>query len=632
MRGMVESADARPITPRILLAEAHAELRERLATLLGASFDVTAVSDLASALTAARHVRPDVVLAGLAPPGDRALLRALRAEPDTSGVPVILLSTPCDQTAAPGTAGGPDDYVVSPFTDQELVTRVQVQLRRHRRSGNAAPHAARDEHLHQMMHVDGVSIMLFDEEGTLLDANGYFLRMFGYSREQVSGRTLTWRHLTPDEHVEVRQHELQRLTQTGRLGPCEKQYLRKDGTLTWMLFASAHLGNGTFIEYCIDINERKRVEAALRASEERLRLIVDSASDYAIFTMDAEGRIESWNPGAERMFGWSEAEAVGRHGQMIFTPEDQRRGVPQTELALARRFGRAADERWHSRKDHSRFYASGVLVTLSSGSGPSGFAKIARDLTPRKQLEDALRLAHDSLEEQVARRTAQVKGLFNRVVAVQEEERRRIAADLHDQLGQQMTALRLHLQAAQTVDDAGVAQQQLAESRRLAEEIDRSIDFLTWDLRPPALDQMGLPPMLEGLVRGWSDRFGVAAEFVSHWNTSSRPNVVVEANLYRLTQEALHNVFKHAAASHVRVLLESRDGIALLLVEDNGRGFDAQDSMQRSSAGGLGLVSMRERANLMGADLTIESTPGVGTSILVQVPIRTRAENGGYGS
>ena len=152
-------------------------------------------------------------------------------------------------------------------------------------------------------------------------------------------------------------------------------------------------------------SERARAEGALRDSEERLKLVVDSAKDYAIFAIGVDGLIQSWNAGAERVFGWTETEAVGVHARMIFTPEDRARGAAEEEMRQAEQCGRAEDERWHLRRDGGRFYASGVLVPLKRGGLLTGYAKIARDLTERKQLEDALLRAQDELEQRVRDRT-----------------------------------------------------------------------------------------------------------------------------------------------------------------------------------------------------------------------------------
>jgi PAS domain S-box-containing protein len=394
-------------------------------------------------------------------------------------------------------------------------------------------------------------------------------------------------------------------------------------------------------------SERARAEGALRDSEERLRLVVESAKDYAIFTISLDGLIQSWNVGAERMFGWLETEALGQHARMIFTPDDRARGAAEEEMRQAAECGRAADERWHLKRNGDRFYASGVLVPLRPDGILTGYAKIARDLTERKQLEDALLRAQEDLEWRVRDRTAelartnrelaaevqerraaeaQVKALFRRLVTVQEEERRRIARDLHDQLGQPMTVLRMELDALESRSaDPLSFTAQAARIRGIAEELDRNIDFLTWDLRPAALDHLGLAAALAKLVNGWSERFGVAAEFGAAWPEGCRLSPETEANLYRLTQEALHNIAKHAAARHVSVLLERRADQAVLIIEDDGCGFVVDNVSTEPARGGLGLVSMRERATLVSGEFHIESAPGQGTSIYVRIPM-PRAE------
>jgi PAS domain S-box-containing protein len=143
-----------------------------------------------------------------------------------------------------------------------------------------------------------------------------------------------------------------------------------------------------------EIAHRKRVEQALREAEEYLRLMIESVKDFAIFTIDPGGRIVSWNPGAERVFGYPEAEILGRQFDVLFTPEDQAGGVPDREIATAIAKGRASDERWHQRKDGGRFFASGVVTPIFDEEIKlRGFTKIARDITERKQAEEAIREA-----------------------------------------------------------------------------------------------------------------------------------------------------------------------------------------------------------------------------------------------
>lgn len=138
---------------------------------------------------------------------------------------------------------------------------------------------AKEERLRRLFNIQVAGVLVFDATGTLIDANDAFLRMTGYSREEVAARALTWRGMTPPEYVAESERQLGLLAATGQIGPYEKEYFCKSGSRSWMLFAGASLGDGILLEYCIDINDRKRAEAALRESEERFRLMVQTVQD-----------------------------------------------------------------------------------------------------------------------------------------------------------------------------------------------------------------------------------------------------------------------------------------------------------------------------------------------------------------
>jgi PAS domain S-box-containing protein len=143
-----------------------------------------------------------------------------------------------------------------------------------------------------------------------------------------------------------------------------------------------------------DGTRERRLEEALRESEERFRRLVEAAKDYAIFMTDAEGRMTTWNEGAARLFGYEEGEILGRDGSVLFVPEDRESGAPERELGKARTEGRAEDERWHLRKDGTRFWASGFVRPILDEEGDLlGFSKVARDLTERKRAEEAVDVA-----------------------------------------------------------------------------------------------------------------------------------------------------------------------------------------------------------------------------------------------
>jgi two-component system CheB/CheR fusion protein len=379
----------------------------------------------------------------------------------------------------------------------------------------------------------------------------------------------------------------------------------------------------------LDISARVDAERRARTDEQRLRLLIDSASEYAILTMDQQARIDSWNAGAQRLFGYTAEDIIGKPSAVLFTPEDRAAGIPERELERAARQGVSEDERWHLRKDGSRFYTSGITTCLGEGA-TLGFAKIARDLTAQRDHARALKQAHEDLEKRVSRRTSEleaevarrtdaqthVRRLLARLITAQEDERARIARDLHDELGQQITALRLTLERVRRSAAPPPAVEEIDRALELAEKVNRAVDFLAWELRPAALDHLGLAAALPKFVQEWSVHYGIEAKTHTVGHLGGQLAQDAEITFYRVAQEALNNVAKHAHAGRVDVLLENRGESLVLVIEDDGVGFEVGSSSLEDR--GLGLAGMQERAALVGATLHIESTPGVGTSVFLR--------------
>jgi signal transduction histidine kinase len=263
------------------------------------------------------------------------------------------------------------------------------------------------------------------------------------------------------------------------------------------------------------------------------------------------------------------------------------------------------------------------------------------------QLEDnqqALRHAHDQLETRVRERTAELarsnqdlqveiaqrkrveearQHLLRRLVTAQEEERQRIARELHDQMGQYLTALMLGLQSLkETGECPSPAQERVGRLQELTDQLMQEAHRLARELRPAALDDLGLPTALRRYAEGWSRYSEVSVDFHSRELGTDRPPPPVETTIYRVVQEALTNVLRHAQAQRVSVLLEQGHDQALAIVEDDGVGFDAETVLTAPDAQGrLGLLGMQERVGLVGGTLDIESARGAGTTVFVRIPL-----------
>lgn len=398
-----------------------------------------------------------------------------------------------------------------------------------------------------------------------------------------------------------------------------------------------------FYSFVNDLTDLRRSEDALKFSRERMRVLTESFTDYAIFSTDTEGLIDTWNPGAEKIFGYRDREILGKSADILFTPEDNAKKIPSHEMTKARNEGRASDERWHIRKDGSTFFASGVLVPLYQNDTLTGYAKIASDLTERIQYEADLHQARTDLEARVASRTQALAetnavllkemeerakaeeerlGLLRKLFTIQEDERGRIARDLHDQLGQRLTALRLKIASITTLcGDRTELSETVGRLAEIAETIDREVSFLAWELRPSVLDETDFVTALGNYVKEWTRYSGIFADFNAIAVSEMKIHKDVETNLYRITQEALNNTAKYAQATKVDVILERHEADLLLIIEDNGKGFEIPTGDAAKQKKGFGLVGMRERASLIGGSFDIESTDGKGTTVFVRVPL-----------
>jgi len=355
-------------------------------------------------------------------------------------------------------------------------------------------------------------------------------------------------------------------------------------------------------------SRRKQALVSLAESEARYRGLLETAPD-AVVVVDGAGLIQVVNAETERMFGYRRDELLGKQVGML-VPERFRGSHPQNiahymKLPSARAMGGGV-ELWALRKDGSEFPTEITLGPLRAEQGLS-VTSVIRDVTGRKRAMEVL--------EQSLRR---VQALSERVMKVQHEERDRIARELHDELGQTLTALKVNLQMLEPHCADGEAEGHLTEALMITGRALDQVRGMMLDLRPLGLEDLGLAVVLESHLAKQAETAGWDSRFETTLPGRLRPEL--EIACFRVAQEALTNVMRHAHAKHVWVALGLNGGEVQLSVRDDGKGLDVAVISNISQTGGFGLIGMQERMRQMGGRLAIDSAPGRGTEVRANFP------------
>jgi PAS domain S-box-containing protein len=467
------------------------------------------------------------------------------------------------------------------------------------------------------------ALFVLDSDGRILTWNAGAQRIKGYAPEEIIGRHFSTFY--PHEAVASGwpAHELKVAAAEGRFED-EGWRVRKDGSRFWASVVITALRDDDgklagFSKITRDLTDRRLHEEALRQSEERFRLLVEGVVDYAIYMLDPEGVVTSWNAGAQRIKGYAREEIIGKHFSRFYPPGDVESGKPWEELAIARRVGRTEDEGWRVRKDGTRFWARTVLSALHDAQGHlRGFAKVTQDLTTRRHAQDL----------------AQATRNMSEFIAVLAHELRNPLAPIRNAV---------HLMAQTPADEP--AQKTLRElvdrqSRHLARIVDDILDIARITRGSLAVERAHLD-MVEAARRA-IEMAAPLIEACQHALEVELPEqpIPVRGDLHRLMQ-VLGNLLNNAArytprGGRISLTAARERGHAVVKVRDNGVGLDpalsakifdmfvqGRSSLERVAGGlGVGLALARKIAELHGGALEAHSEGrGRGAEFVLRIPL-----------
>ena len=453
-----------------------------------------------------------------------------------------------------------------------------------------------------------------DAAGLIVRINATELGWLGYARDEVVGRMRMTDLMAPQWHAQF-PTKFALLKQQGRLNDLEYEMQRKDGTVFAVLVnvIAIYDTDGRFFHSrasVVDISTRKQAETELRESELRSTAIVRAALD-CIVSIDSHGTITEFNPAAEKTFGYAREHVIGRDvAAMIIPPAmrgEHRRGLERYLATGEGSFLGRRVEVTAMRSDGSEFPME-LAITPVPLREQTVFTAYMRDITREKWAEQELRRFADEMQ-----------AVSRRLVEMQETERRALANELHDLVGQKLTALSINLNIVELESAASMAPQssaRLQDSLKLVSETIENIRDVMVALKPAVLDDYGVTSGLRWYAAQFVKRTGVAVTVIEQGEPRRLP-ANVEETLFRIAQEALTNVATYARVEKATVTLRTMPDSVRLTIADDGCGFDPSAARRPARDHGWGLMIMKERAAALGAQLTVESAPGRGTRVAV---------------
>ncbi len=445
-------------------------------------------------------------------------------------------------------------------------------------------------------------IFISDMSGKYEDINSNGVKLTGFSKEELMKSNLF--DLMPPGDIANNPPQLNML-KDGHVVLNERVLKTKSGELLEVEISAKSLADGRFIGIVRDITERKKTQEALRKSEEKYRLLFNQNPMPMWMLSWPDSHFLDVNSAATEFYGYSRAEFLNMKGHQISLDTNARQLYADFNDAIDG--DNFAGVFQHKKKDGSTVKVN-ILAHNIVYEGKEAVLVLANDVTEKIEAEEALNKSHRELRQ-----------LATHLEKVRETERTHIAREIHDELGQQLTGLKMDISwLNRKIKNQDIeVHAKIAETIQLIDTTVKTVRRIATELRPSILDDLGLIAALEWQSEEFEKRFEIKCEFKSNV-AEAHVSADLATGIFRIYQECLTNVLRHSQAGEVSSYLEIKDQLLRLTITDNGKGFIAKDIANKKT---LGLLGMKERTNLLGGSYEITSSPGEGTSVLIIVPL-----------
>lgn len=474
---------------------------------------------------------------------------------------------------------------------------------------------------------DVIGTFYGDVYGNVYSANNEFLRILGLKKEDVEKEKIRIQNFTPPEYLQVDIINLESAKHLGSSQPYEKQFIRKTGERIWVLMGIVLVGpkKDEILAYVLDLTKLKEAEENYKRlyieNEEllqRLQLHLERIP-LAYLITDKNFKVKFFNPEAEKIFGYKNSEVKGKDPYDFLIPESSKPLVEEKR------------KRWllgdlNANGINENLTKDGRIILCEWYNTPI--------LDENGELVEVISMGIDVTEREkskteLLKSEQKLRALASHLQSVREEERAAIARELHDELGQILTSIKMNLimmsrQVMQEDEsfDKKIFENEIQSMNEMIEHSVKRLKKLISELRPEVLEKLGLIPALEWLTEQFSSRSGIKVNF-------NRPDLIPELgknqqlNIYRIVQESLTNAMRHSGASEIWIDIQKFENLLEIKIQDNGKGFNPELLEPLQS---IGITGMKERANAFGADLSIKSNSGSGTTVLLKVPLKNKTK------